>query len=83
MTLTTNTPVSRRIAYIESDGVLFRIRKGDALSEWKAPTEIASVTLGDHIYFAFLAPMSAIMGGMFEPGIVYHCMATKTKERKV
>jgi hypothetical protein len=83
MTSTTTTPVSRRIAYIESDGVLFRIRKGDAQSEWKSPTQIASVTLGDHIYFAFLPPMSVIMGEEFEPNVVYHCMATKTKERRV
>lgn len=74
---------SRRKAYIETEDQYFRIRKGEMLSEWKLPTELATVAIGDHIYFAFMAPLSPIMGEMLDPGTVYHCMATKTKERKV
>jgi hypothetical protein len=71
--------LARRQAYIQRSLNFFRIRKGEAISQWTTIDKVCVLDAKESgIYFAFLAPLSYLIDGL-DPEIVYHAKATKTK----
>jgi hypothetical protein len=72
--------LSRKKAYIETDGVLFRIRKGALTSPWARPSEVASLQDDGRTYFAFAEPLAAIFPH-WKANVVYFSVPCKTEEK--